>query len=111
MPRTESPSSPRPVSRSGEKSVSGAGGGNNRPIHTLRHRSLKAAIWQNQTDKGPMFNVTLTRSFNIESGEWRDSTSFGYDDLMQVAALMHEAHAYISAILAEQAAANRRGGG
>jgi hypothetical protein len=47
--------------------------GDNRPVHTLRHRSLKAAIWRNQTDKGPMFNVTFVRSFRNDAEEWQDS--------------------------------------
>ena len=38
------------------------------PIHTLRHRNLKATIWRNETDKGPMFNVTLVRSCRAVHG-------------------------------------------
>jgi hypothetical protein len=75
----------------------------NRPVQTLRHRSIKATIWRNETDKGPMFNVTITRSWrDKESGEWRDTHSLGYDDLMNVAALMYEAHAFISSTLAKE---------
>jgi hypothetical protein len=85
--------------------------GTNRPVHTLRHRSIKAAVWRNQTEKGPMFNVTVVRSFRDDAGQWRDSHSIGYDDLMNVAALMYEAHAYISSVLAEQTTAGRSGGG
>ena len=35
----------------------------NRPIHTVRHRSLKATIWRNQTEKGVLYNVIVTRSY------------------------------------------------
>jgi hypothetical protein len=53
-----------------------------------------------------MFNVTVVRSYrDKESGEWRDSHSIGYDDLMNVAALMYEAHGVISLLLAKNAAA------
>ena len=44
--------------------------GENRPVHTVRHRSLKATIWRNQTDKGPLYNVVITRSYrDKESNE------------------------------------------
>ena len=72
------------------------------PIHTLRHRNLKATIWRNDTDKGPMFNVTLVRAYRDDAGEWQDSHSFGYDDLMNVSALLYEAHAHISAVKAKE---------
>jgi len=75
----------------------------NLPVHTVRHRNLKAAIWRNQTDKGLMFNVTITRSYrDRESGQWHDTHSIGYDDLMNVAALMYEAHSYISGLKAKE---------
>jgi len=86
-----------------------ADAGGNRPVHTLRHRRLKATIWRNETEKGPMFNVTVVRSYRDGNGEWHDSQSIGYDDLMNVAALMYEAHGYISSLLAKESAAARAG--
>jgi hypothetical protein len=78
---------------------------NNRPVHTIRHRSIKATIWRNQTEKGPMFNVTIIRSYrDKESGQWKDSHSIGYDDLMNVAGLMYEAHGFISSQRAKSTA-------
>ena len=76
--------------------------GANKPVHTVRHRSIKAAIWKNETANGPMYNVTVLRSYKDDGGEWKDSNSIGYDDLMNVAALMYEAHAYISSLRAKE---------
>ena len=76
--------------------------GGNKPVHTVRHRSIKATIWKNETSNGPMYNVTVLRSYRDDNGEWKDSQSIGYDDLMNVAALMYEAHAYISALRAKE---------
>ncbi len=73
------------------------------PVHTVRHRNLKAAIWRNETAKGAMYNVTITRSYREEE-YWRDSHSFGYDDLMNLSALLYEAHAFISATRAAESA-------
>jgi hypothetical protein len=78
----------------------------NRPVQTLRHRSIKATIWRNEGEKGQVFfNVVVSRSFrDKESGDWRETPSIGYDDLMNVAALMYEAHAFISSLMAKAAA-------
>jgi len=37
--------------------------GENRPVHTIRHRSIKASIWRNLTLKGPVYNVIVVRGF------------------------------------------------
>ena len=42
----------------------------NAPVFTCRHRALKAAVWKNETETGPMYNTTLTRSYKetVNSG-------------------------------------------
>jgi hypothetical protein len=79
-----------------------AGNGGNKPIHSVRHRNIKATIWKNETANGPMYNVNVVRAYRDDSGEWKDSHSIGYDDLMNVAALMYEAHAYLSELRAKE---------
>lgn len=82
----------------------------NRPVQTLRHRSLKATIWRNETENGPMYNVMITRSYrDKESKEWRDTHSFSYDDLMNVAKLMYDAHSTISLLRAMETGDSRQG--
>jgi hypothetical protein len=68
----------------------------NQPVQTLRHRRLKAAVWRNDTKNGPMYNVTLVRSYQ-ENNEWHDTHSLGYDDLMNAAKLLYDAHSFITA--------------
>ena len=85
--------------------------GANKPVHTVRHRNIKATIWKNETSNGPMYNVTIVRSYREDGGEWKDSHSIGYDDLMNVAALMYEAHAYISGLRAQENTTRRQPGG
>ena len=54
----------------------------NRPVHEIRLGRIRAAIWANPTDTGVRHNVTLCRLYKDDkSGEWRDSQSFGRDDL------------------------------
>jgi len=74
----------------------------NRPIHTVRHRRLKATIWRNVTEQGVLYNVAVTRSYrDKQTNEWHDTHSFGYDDLMNVVALLQEARAVISGLAAK----------
>src|SRR4051812_14492012 len=73
------------------------------PVRTIRHRRIRAAIWAYPTQNGVMYNVTVTRSY--KDGEaWRESASFGYDDLPIVAKLMYDAHSAISTLLAQDRA-------
>jgi hypothetical protein len=74
----------------------------NRPAHTVRHRNIKATIWKNQTERGPMYNVTVTRSYR-DGEQWRDTNSFGFDDLMTVAKALFDAHTWISSAKASDA--------
>ncbi len=73
----------------------------NRPVHEIRHRSLRAAIWKKQTAKGVIYDVSVARSYK-DGDEWRDSHSFGYDDLMNVTKLLFDAHSFVSALLARE---------
>ena len=75
----------------------------NRPAHTIRHGRIKATIWCNQTQKGSMYNVTFTRSYQDEQEQWRDTQSFGVGDLMTVAKCAFDAHTWISGEMAKNA--------
>lgn len=48
----------------------------NKPVHEVRYRSDKAAIWLNQTAKGTMHNVTVCRS-SRDGETWNNAYSFG----------------------------------
>src|SRR5687768_7648630 len=71
----------------------------NRPVHTIRYGMVKAAGWRNVVDMGnlskPMYNVTFSRLYK-DGDEWRDTLSFGYDDLLNQAKCANEAHTWIA---------------
>ena len=77
----------------------------NRPIQEFRHRRIRATVWKNNTANGTMYTVTITRAFK-QGEEWRDSHSFGYDDVLIVAKLMYDAHSFISIERAKEMAAS-----
>ena len=65
-----------------------------KPAHELRLGRLKAAIWENPTENGVRYNVTVTRLYKDDSG-WKTSDSFGMDDLPGLAKLADQAHSWI----------------
>lgn len=66
----------------------------NKPIHTIRFGSIKAAIWENQTKNGKRYSVTFSRIYK-EGNEWKNTETFGRDDLLTVAKCADEAHGWI----------------
>jgi hypothetical protein len=70
----------------------------NRPVHTIRYGPVHAAIWRNVVDSGnssrPLYNVTFSRSYK-DGQTWKDSGSFGLDDLLVLAKAANEAHSFI----------------
>ena len=65
-----------------------------RPVHEIRFGYVRGAIWRNDTEKGPRYNVTISRSYK-QGDVWKDATSFGRDDLLLVAKTADQAHSWI----------------
>jgi len=82
----------------------------NRPVHEIRHRQIRAAIWPNPTDKGVMYSVTVSRSYKDKDGKWHDTQSFRFDDLLTVAKALTDAHSMISTAVARDRAAAKAAG-
>lgn len=67
---------------------------NKKPVHEVRLGRIKAVIWANDTTSGIRHNVSITRLY--KDGEtWKDSTSFGRDDLPLVAKVADLAHTWV----------------
>jgi hypothetical protein len=66
----------------------------NKPVHEIRLGRIKAAIWENDTQNGTRHNVTLSRLYK-DGEQWKDSTSFGRDDLPLVGKVSDLAHTWI----------------
>ena len=56
--------------------------------------AVKCAIWRNDTEKGARFNTTFSRLYK-EGEEWRNTDSFGRDDLLLLAKVADQAHNWI----------------
>ncbi len=65
-----------------------------RPVHEVRLGRIKAAIWENERQNGTRHNGTVSRLYK-DGDEWKDSSSFGRDDLPLVAKVVDQAHSWI----------------
>lgn len=65
-----------------------------KPVHEVRLGRIKAAIWANEGENGTRYNVTFSRIYK-DGDTWKDSTSFGRDDLPLVAKVADLAHTWI----------------
>lgn len=75
-----------------------------RPVHEIRLGRIRAAIWQNETENGLRHNVTISRLYkDDEHNQWRDSSSFGRDDLPLVAKVADQALLWIYSLGQAQA--------
>ena len=66
----------------------------NRPAHQIRYGSVKVLIWENKTANGTRYNVTASRLYKSDE-EWKETGSFGRDDLLVLAKALNQAHTWI----------------
>jgi hypothetical protein len=65
------------------------------PVHRIPLGRIVAAIWANKAKDGRVwFNVTITRSYK-DGDQWKDTSTFGRDDLPIVAKAADMAYAWI----------------
>src|SRR6266496_1141032 len=65
-----------------------------KPVHEVRLGAIKAAIWKNDTQNGVRYNTTFSRLYR-DGEEWKNTDSFGRDDLLVVAKVADQAHSWI----------------
>ena len=76
--------------------ASNGGATNGRPpVHTIRYRNLRAAIWENDGQNGAFLSVTFSRSYRDKDEQWHDVASFNAGDLPMLAKLANDCHSWI----------------
>lgn len=68
---------------------------NRKPVQEIRVGLVRAAIWENDTQNGTRHNVTFSRLYRDSDGNWKDSSSFGRDDLPLLHKVSDRAHSWI----------------
>lgn len=70
--------------------------GKNKPVHEIRMGRICGAIWPQQgNDNQLWYNVTLSRIYRDNSGNWQRSDSFGRTDLPLVCKVADQCHSWI----------------
>ena len=64
------------------------------PVHEIRLGSIKATIWENETTVGKRHSLNVTRLYK-DGEEWKQTTSFGRDDLPLVSKVVDQSHTWI----------------
>ena len=65
-----------------------------KPVKEFRLGVCKAAVWKNDTENGVRYNTTFVRLFK-QDDEWKNTNSFGRDDLLTLAKVADIAHSWI----------------
>lgn len=70
----------------------------NIPVHREQMGAICASVWMNQSDGGdPYYVSTLSRTYrDPDTGEWKDTNSFGQRDLLVIALVAQRAALKIS---------------
>ena len=75
----------------------------NKPAHKVRSGAIEVAVWSKTGEKGAFYTVSMSRSYK-QGDEWKQSESFGQDDILVLAKLLDLAHTWILSQPAKQAA-------
>jgi hypothetical protein len=69
----------------------------NEPVKKFRIGAVSATIWKNEAEGRSFYNTTIVRSYrDRDTEEWKESSSFSHDDLLNVAKVADRAEAFIA---------------
>jgi hypothetical protein len=66
----------------------------NKPVFDVKLGRIKATVWANETPKGVRHNVNVLRIYK-DGDDWKESASFGRDDLLLLIKVLDIAHTKI----------------
>ena len=67
-----------------------------RPVQEYRAGGVKAAIWENEGERGKFFTTTFTRSYRDDTtGEWKETGVFMPDQLPKLNLVIGKAYEFI----------------
>lgn len=62
-----------------------------RPVENIRHGNVEIAIWKNTGAKGDFYSASAPTIRYKEGEEWKEGSSFGRHDLLDLAEAAREA--------------------
>ena len=68
-----------------------------KPEKTFRIGRLSATIWLNEGNEGTKFySVDIVRNYKDKDGNWKTTSSFSHDELLNVAMLAQRAETFVA---------------
>lgn len=64
----------------------------NQPAYKFKIGLITATIW----DNGGFYSVDISRAYKTQEGDWRATSSFSHNDLLNVAKCAERAETWIS---------------
>jgi hypothetical protein len=64
-----------------------------KPVHKLKDGRIELAVWLNEGEDGPWYSATVRRVYK-QGDAWKESGSYGQDDLLVLAKLLDLAHTW-----------------
>jgi hypothetical protein len=69
----------------------------NEPVKKFRIGAVSATIWKNEAEGRSFYSTTIVRSYrDRDTEEWKETSSFSHDDLLNVAKVADRAEAFIA---------------
>lgn len=64
----------------------------NQPVVKFRIGLVTATVWQNEK----FYNVTLSKSYKDDAGDWKDTDQLGHGDLMNAMKVLERSEDFIA---------------
>lgn len=66
-----------------------------KPVKSYKCGAVEAAIFENETAKGVMEKVVLSKRYKSAEGEWKNTNSLDVNDLPKAALALHKAYEFL----------------
>ncbi|MBI2137435.1 hypothetical protein HYU12_02860 [Candidatus Woesearchaeota archaeon] len=66
------------------------------PEKKFRAGSVSATVWINTNEKGSFPSIQLGRSYLDKEKNWKETSSFGVNDVPKAIVVLNEAYRYVS---------------
>lgn len=65
---------------------------NDKPAKEIRIGNIKANVWKNSSEHGPIYSVSFERVYKGQDGKWATSKFFRFEDLLLLAKVADHTH-------------------
>jgi hypothetical protein len=75
---------------------------NQPPVARFRDQGLSVSVWERVTDKGTFYDLSFSRSYKDQAGEWHNASNCPSSEIQTLRKLLDLAHTEILGLKAEE---------